>query len=326
MASSLAFLASSTLIFLLLILNNNVIESQAQLSPSFYARTCPNALPIIKAAVRTAVSRERRMAASLLRLHFHDCFVQGCDASLLLNNGPSITSEKNAFQNDGSLRGYEVIDAIKSRVESVCPGVVSCADILAVVARDATVAVGGQSWDVKLGRRDSVTANRALAEANLPRATATLGELLQNFNRQGLNARDLVILSGAHTIGQATCGVFRARLYNNNTNIDAGFRATRRRNCPINGGDGNLAPLDLVTPNNFDNNYFKNLVQRKGLLPTDQALFNGGSTDGFVIKYSRNNGAFRSDFAAAMVKMGDIRPLVGSAGQIRRICSAPNRV
>ncbi|KAK9106430.1 hypothetical protein Syun_022441 [Stephania yunnanensis] len=324
MASSLAFLASSTLMLLLLILNNNVIDSQAQLSPSFYDRTCPNALSTIQAAVKSAVSRERRMAASLLRLHFHDCFVQGCDASLLLNNGPSITSEKSAFQNAGSLRGYEVIDAIKSRVEKVCPGVVSCADILAVVARDATVAAGGPSWTVKLGRRDSTTASRALAEANIPRATATLDDLLKSFRDHGFNARELVILSGAHTIGQATCGVFRARLYNNGTNIDPGFRATRRRNCPINGGDGNLAPLDLVTPNSFDNNYFINLVNKKGLLPTDQALFNGGSTDAIVTGYSRNNGAFRSDFAAAMVKMGDIRPLVGSAGQIRRICSAPN--
>ncbi|KAK9153324.1 hypothetical protein Sjap_000804 [Stephania japonica] len=323
--ASLAYLASSsTLVLLLLISNNNFIESQAQLSPSFYDQTCPYALLTIQAAVRTAVSRESRMAASLLRLHFHDCFVQGCDASLLLNEGPSITSEKTAFQNDGSLRGFEVIDAVKSRVESICPGVVSCADILAVVARDATVAVGGPSWPVRLGRRDSATASRALAEANLPRATATLDELRANFQNQNLNERDLVVLSGAHTIGQATCGVFRSRLYNNNSNIDEGFRALRRRDCPINGGDGNLAPLDLVTPNTFDNNYYVNLVARKGLLQTDQELFNGSSTDRIVIEYSRNEEAFRTDFAAAMLKMGDIRPLVGSAGQIRRICSAPN--
>ncbi|KAK8583046.1 hypothetical protein V6N13_069810 [Hibiscus sabdariffa] len=111
---------------------------QAQLSSSFYDRTCPNALSTIRSAVRTAIARERRMAASLIRLHFHDCFVQGCDASILLVDAPSITSEQNAIQNKGSARGYEVIDKAKSDVEKIRPGVVSCADILAVAARDAS--------------------------------------------------------------------------------------------------------------------------------------------------------------------------------------------
>ena len=48
----------------------------AQLSSNFYDTTCPNALSTIRSVIRTAVSKERRMAASLIRLHFHDCFVQ----------------------------------------------------------------------------------------------------------------------------------------------------------------------------------------------------------------------------------------------------------
>ena len=48
----------------------------AQLSSTFYVQNCPNGLGTIRNAIRTAVSRERRMAASLIRLHFHDCFVQ----------------------------------------------------------------------------------------------------------------------------------------------------------------------------------------------------------------------------------------------------------
>lgn len=114
---------------------------QAQLSSTFYDKTCPRALSTIRADVRRAISREHRMAASLMRLHFHDCFVQGCDASVLLDDTSSSPGEKSAFQNLGSLRGFEVIDSVKSWVEEVCPGVVSCADILAVAARDASVAV-----------------------------------------------------------------------------------------------------------------------------------------------------------------------------------------
>jgi len=116
-------------------------DCKAHLSPKFYDNTCPNALSTIRTAIRTAVSSERRMAASLVRLHFHDCFVQGCDASILLKDAPSITSERNALQNKDSVRGYEVIDSAKAEVEKTCPGVVSCADILALAARDASVAV-----------------------------------------------------------------------------------------------------------------------------------------------------------------------------------------
>ncbi|XP_010656526.3 lignin-forming anionic peroxidase-like [Vitis vinifera] len=136
----------------------------------------------------------------------------------------------------------------------------------------------------------------------------------------------MVALSGSHTIGQARCVTVRDRIYDNGTNIDTGFASTRRRRCPVDNGNGddNLAPLDVVTPNSFDNNYFKNLIQRKGLLQSDQVLFNGGSTDSIVTEYSKSPSTFSSEFASAMVKMGDIEPLLGSAGEIRKICNVIN--
>jgi hypothetical protein len=60
---------------------------------------------------------------------------QGCDGSLLLDDDlPAIQSEKHVPANDKSARGFEVVDGIKSALEEACPGIVSCADILALAA------------------------------------------------------------------------------------------------------------------------------------------------------------------------------------------------
>lgn len=67
--------------------------------------------------------------------------LQGCDASILLDDTENFVGEKTAGPNLNSLRGFEVIDAIKSELESVCPQTISCADILATVARDSVVLV-----------------------------------------------------------------------------------------------------------------------------------------------------------------------------------------
>nr|XP_027095531.1 lignin-forming anionic peroxidase-like [Coffea arabica] len=320
MAVNKLFGAISALSLLLLL---SSFGCKAQLSPTFYDYTCPNALTTIRSTIRSAISCERRMAASLIRLHFHDCFVQGCDGSVLLDETPTIQSEKTSKANNDSARGFNVIEDAKTAVEKICPGVVSCADILAVAARDSSAAVGGPSWTVKLGRRDSTTASRSLADSDLPAPFHQLDRLITLFSNKGFTPRD-GCLSGAHTVGQAQCFTFQQRIYSNGADIDAGFASTRRRRCPPTGRNSNLAPLDLVTPNQFDNNYYKNLVQKKGLLISDQTLFNGSSTDNFVTEYSQNPQTFSSDFSAAMIKMGDLSPLTGQDGIIRRVCSAIN--
>ncbi|XP_015087388.1 cationic peroxidase 1-like [Solanum pennellii] len=299
------------------------LSSAQSLSANFYSSSCPNVLSIIKTAVNSAVSSEARMGASLLRLHFHDCFVNGCDASVLLDDTSNFTGEKTAGPNSGSIRGFDVIDTIKTQVESSCAGIVSCADILAVAARDSVVKLGGPSWTVLLGRRDSTTANLSAANNNLPGPTSNLSALISSFSNKGFTTREMVALSGSHTIGQTRCTSFRTRLYSE-ANINASFATTVKANCPQSGGDNNLSPLDITSPTSFDNAYYKNLQIQKGLLHSDQVLFNGGSTDSIVNTYSSNPVTFSTDFANAMVKMGILSPLTGTNGQIRKNCRKTN--
>ena len=130
-------------------------------------------------------------------------------------------------------------------------------------------------------------------------------------------------ISGGHTIGQARCTTFRTRIYNE-TNIDSNFAKSLQANCPSTGGDNKLSPIDTTSPNKFDNAYFKNLQAKKGLFHSDQQLFNGGSTDSQVNAYSSNPSSFSTDFANAMIKMGNLSPLTGTSGQIRTNCRKTN--
>ncbi|WOL12410.1 peroxidase P7-like isoform X1 [Canna indica] len=118
-----------------------VCMANGQLSATFYKKTCPNLQSIVRSGMTTAVNNEGRMGASILRLFFHDCFVNGCDGSILLDDTSTFTGEKNAGPNANSVRGYDVIDTIKTSVEAACPGFVSCADIVALAARDGVVLV-----------------------------------------------------------------------------------------------------------------------------------------------------------------------------------------
>ncbi|KAM3371960.1 hypothetical protein ACQJBY_019047 [Aegilops geniculata] len=297
--------------------------ASGQLSSTFYDTSCPNALATIKAGVTAAVNNEARMGASLVRLHFHDCFVDGCDGSVLLADTGSFIGEQGAAPNNNSIRGMNVIDNIKTQVEAVCKQTVSCADILAVAARDSVVALGGPTWTVLLGRRDSTTASKTNAENDLPPPTFDLQNLTTLFGNKQLSMTDMVALSGAHTIGQSQCRFFRDRIYNE-TNINTTFATSLRANCPQSGGDSSLAPLDTQTPNGFDNAYYTNLMSQKGLLHSDQVLFNNDTTDNTVRNFASNPAAFSSAFTTAMINMGNIAPKTGTQGQIRLVCSKVN--
>ncbi|PWA67845.1 heme peroxidase [Artemisia annua] len=218
-------------------------------------------LVTVKAKVITEVDSNIPLCENLTLLKLN-C-IQGCDASVLLDTTANFTGEKGAGPNAGSIRGFNVIDTIKTQLESQCAGVVSCADILAAAARDSVVALGGPGWNLVFGRRDSTTASASTANSNLPAPTLSLSGLISSFSNQNLNANELVALSGAHTIDQARCTTFRSRLTDDN-NINASFATSTRANCPTSGGDNNLSPLD-ATPTIFDNSYYKDLINQRGI-------------------------------------------------------------
>ncbi|KAJ4768010.1 Peroxidase [Rhynchospora pubera] len=317
----MAFFSKTFLFFW--VLSILALGANAQLTSTFYANSCPNLQTIVRSAMSQAVNKEARMGASILRLFFHDCFVNGCDGSILLDDTSTFTGEKNAGPNANSARGFDVIDTIKSQVEASCKGTVSCADILALAARDGVNLLGGPTWTVLLGRRDAKTASQSAANSNLPGPGSSLQTLINMFSNKGLNAKDMTALSGAHTIGQARCTTFRSRIYGD-TNINSNFAALRKQTCPQSGGDGNLAPVDVQTPTRFDNAYYQNLVSQRGLFHSDQELFNGGSQDSLVRTYSTSASTFSSDFVNAMIKMGNISPLTGTSGEIRLNCRKTN--
>ncbi|XP_074295172.1 peroxidase 72-like [Silene latifolia] len=301
------------------------------LYPSFYDHSCPRLQEIVWSVVANAVAKEPRMAASLLRLHFHDCFVKGCDASVLLDSSGTIVSEKRSNPNRNSARGFEVIDAIKAAVEKECPGTVSCADILTLAARDSTLLAGGPNWVVPLGRRDSIDASLSGSNNNIPAPNNTFQTILTKFKLKGLDIVDLVALSGAHTIGDSRCTSFRQRLYNQSGNgqpdntLNQAYAAQLRTRCPQSGGDQNLFVLDFVTPAKFDNNYYKNILAFKGLLNSDQVLLTQNAEAAKLVKlYADNIEIFFQHFANSMVKMGNITPKTGSSGEIRKICRRVN--
>uniref|UniRef100_J3LXV9 Peroxidase n=1 Tax=Oryza brachyantha TaxID=4533 RepID=J3LXV9_ORYBR len=303
------------------------------LFPQFYQHTCPQMEAVVGAIVAKAHAEDPRMAASLLRMHFHDCFVQGCDASVLLDADGSgrVATEKRSNPNRDSLRGYEVIDEIKAALEHACPRTVSCADIVAVAARDSTVLTGGPGWEVPLGRRDSLTASLSGSNNLIPAPNDTLATIVGKFRNQGLDLVDLVALSGSHTIGNSRCVSFRQRLYSQNNDgkpdftLNPAYAAELRGRCPRSGGDQNLFALDPVSQFRFDNQYYRNILAMSGLLNSDEVLLTQShETMELVHRYAASNELFFQQFAKSMVKMGNISPLTGHNGEIRMNCRRVN--
>ncbi|KAK3146028.1 hypothetical protein QOZ80_3BG0260590 [Eleusine coracana subsp. coracana] len=272
----------------------------------------------------------------MIRLHFHDCFVRGCDGSVLIDSTPGKPSEKDAPPNL-TLRMLEVIDDIKAAVEKACPGVVSCADIVALAARDASAMAGRVRYELPTGRRDG-TVSRA-DEAHLPSPLASFAEALSAFRHIGLSLLDLTALLGSHTMGFCHCSLITDRLYNFNSTggsdptMDAGLLSTLRDRCPPhsvtpqNETRDAIVPMNLVAPLGpfgLDNSFFPSVLAGRAVLQIDQELTSSGMARRIAAIFAARPRNFQKQFARSMVKLGSVNVLTGKEGEVRLNCRRVN--
>eukprot|EP00258_Populus_trichocarpa_P031080 XP_024447099.1 peroxidase 27-like [Populus trichocarpa] len=312
-------------VFLVLVFNS----ANAQLRVGFYKDTCPKAEAIVEEVMHQVMKVAPSLSGPLLRMHFHDCFVRGCDGSVLLNSSTG-QAEKDSPPNL-SLRGYQIIDRVKTALEKECPGVVSCADIMAIVARDVTVATMGPFWEVETGRRDGRVSNILEPLTNLPPFFANISQLISMFRSKGLSVKDLVVLSGGHTIGTSHCSSFSSRLYNStgkdgtDPTLDSEYIEKLKRRCKV-GDQTTLVEMDPGSVRTFDNSYYTLVAKRRGLFQSDAALLDNSETKAYVKLQSAatHRPTFFKDFGVSMINMGRVGVLTGKAGEIRKVCSKVN--
>ncbi|XP_016512821.1 peroxidase 57-like [Nicotiana tabacum] len=299
-------------------------ENYDGLREGFYQKTCPQTENIIRNGLIRAFQNDSTIAAAFPRLLLHDCFVNGCDGSILLDTTPSgARVEKLAGTNGATVKGFELIDEIKAELERQCPGIVSCSDILVYLSRDAFVLSGLPNYNVLAGRRDGMESNEANVVGNLPLPGDTVDQMIDLFQKKGLNSEDLVVLIGAHSIGVAHCFNFLYRLDEPEKAqmLDPRLAGVMRFMCA---NQMNTLPFDPTTQYKMDSIFYKQLMMKKGLIESDQILAQDIRTRGFVQKFGDDEMGWFDKFGKAMNKLGAIEVLTGNQGQIRRQCRAVN--
>ncbi|KAL3654126.1 Peroxidase 6 [Castilleja foliolosa] len=318
------------LLLSLLLLVSSTVESKLTLD--YYKKTCPQFADIIQQVVADKQLAIPTTAAGTLRLFFHDCIVGGCDASLLVSSNAFNKAERDNHLNM-ALPGdaFDVITRAKTRLELSCPGIVSCADILAEATRDLVSMVGGPFYPVRLGRKDSFESKAGDVEGHIALPNMTMTHIIETFAAKGFTVQEMVALTGAHTIGFSHCSEFADRIFNysptsdHDPSMNPDYAQGLKKLCQNYKKDPTIAAFnDPMSPGRFDNTYFVNLQRGIGLLTSDQAMAVDPRTKGFVDLYAANESAFYEAFAHAMEKVSVHNVKTGRQGEVRRRCDAPN--
>ncbi|EAZ40823.1 hypothetical protein OsJ_25299 [Oryza sativa Japonica Group] len=281
-------------------------SSGGGLAVGYYDSVCPNAEEIVRGVVKNAVAQDAGVGAGLIRLLFHDCFVQGCDGSVLLDATAANTQPEKLAPPNLTLRGFEVIDEAKAALEAAGSGV---------------------DFAMPAGRLDGRVSLASEALGILPPPTSNLSALTASFAAKGLGVGDLVVLSGAHSVGRSHCSSFSDRLNSSSSSgsdINPALAASLTQQCSANassGGGGDPTVMqDAVTPDVLDRQYYTNVLNGSALFTSDAALLTSLETKVAVLANAIIPGLWEGKFRAAMVRMAAVEVKSGAGGEIRKNC------
>ncbi|KAJ0043075.1 hypothetical protein Pint_18164 [Pistacia integerrima] len=159
---------------------------------------------------------------------------------------------------------------LDDQLERACPGMVSCADTLALATRDGIL--------LYYRRIDGSESDFQETMDEIPKPDGNLSQTLHLFSLRGFNERETVSLLGAHNIGKMSCQFIQGRLYNftgtgkPDPTIAADFLNELRLNCQANNSSSSLNDSEISSGSDFDTHYFRSLLRGKGLLFADQQL------------------------------------------------------
>ncbi|VYS57648.1 unnamed protein product [Arabidopsis thaliana] len=310
------------------IIGDQMETNNEGLSYSYYEKTCPKVEEIVRSSLSSMFILDPTSPAALLRLMFHDCQVQGCDASILLEPiRDQQFTELDSAKNFG-IRKRDLVGSIKTSLELECPKQVSCSDVIILAARDAVALTGGPLISVPLGRKDSLsTPSKHVADSELPPSTADVDTTLSLFANKGMTIEESVAIMGAHTIGVTHCNNVLSRFDNANAtseNMDPRFQTFLRVACPEFSPTSQAAEATFV-PNDqtsviFDTAYYDDAIAGRGNLRIDSEIGADPRTRPFVEAFAADQDRFFNAFSSAFVKLSSYKVLTGNEGVIRSVC------
>lgn len=262
-----------------------------------------------------ALMKAKPCAPIIVRLAWHDCGTYNKDISKWpkcggANGSIRFSPEINHGANSGLANGLKLLEPIKQKYPAV-----SFADLLQMASAVAIEVAGGPNIPIKFGRLDVQGPQECAPEGNLPAAAAPFPDgspkpgdhLRRVFYRMGLSDKDIVALSGAHTLG---------RSYPNRSGFGKAEGTKYTANGPGTKGGSSWTPEWLK----FDNSYFKCIKEKTDedllVLPTDAALFEDESFKPYAEKYAVDQDVFFKEYAESHVKLSELGAQFVSGGPI----------
>lgn len=191
--------------------------------------------------------------------------------------------------------------------------------------------MGGPYIPLKTGRRDGRRSRSPeVLEQFLPDHNESISAVLDKFNALGINTAGVVALLGSHSVGRTHCVKLVHRLY---PEVDAAINPDHvphmLKKCPDSIPDPKAVQYvrnDRGTPMKLDNNYYRNILDNKGLLMVDHQLAYDPRTRPFVLKMAKSQEYFFQEFSRAIQILSENNPLTGSKGEIRKQCNVANKL